>query len=723
MLVVFALALMVPVSAIAAPTVRTMFVDAILRERAVRVALADPAVSTAVLKSVRQVLASYESFVRRYPTSAYSDDALWQAGRLALDVFAKFGEGKDRDSGVRMLRWLAAEYPSSKFVKQVPDLLSATSGAGRGVTSAVQPAPARGSSLDALSPSAKPKASPSSVVAKAATLTHIQRSLLPDVIRVTIALDAEVPFHDERIADPTRIFIDFPATHAVAALNDRTLQFDDDRDLVRHVRIGRQPNATTRVVLDAAGISSYSVYPVYNPYRLIIDCVRATPGPSSVLVTAVAPPGTNRPVLEPARPKPGVSLDPLRPAPDRIAEMARAKPAAAAAAVLPRVNVPIAGRRLAAPWAGTLPVATPNATALLAAARLPLSSHTITNVWGQRLPNPKPGTTAAFFEQARTIPSLASRAVAAPLLASVPRVVPSPLPSVAPPVLPSVPTPPAAATAEAPATTPEAASTVNAAASPALPALPSAPPTPGLGSGFSMARQLGLGVSRIVIDPGHGGHDPGAKGKGGITEAELVLDVSVRLEKLLAKIPGLEVILTRHGDDFVSLPERTAIANREGADLFLSIHANASPNDQAHGVETYFLNFANNLSAAAVAARENATSGQAMGALPDFVRAIALNNKLDESRDFATLVQQSMVERLRPTNKTIRDLGVKQAPFVVLIGASMPSVLAEISFLTHEQEAKLLKSSAYRDRIAEALFDAVRQYQGSLQRVQTVAHQ
>ena len=203
-----------------------------------------------------------------------------------------------------------------------------------------------------------------------------------------------------------------------------------------------------------------------------------------------------------------------------------------------------------------------------------------------------------------------------------------------------------------------------------------------------MARQLGLGVSRIVIDPGHGGHDPGAKGKGGSTEAELVLDVSLRLEKLLAKVPGLEVILTRHGDDFVALPERTAIANREGADLFLSIHANASPNDQAHGVETYFLNFANNLSAAAVAARENATSGQAMGALPDFVRAIALNNKLDESRDFATLVQQSMVERLRPTNKTIRDLGVKQAPFVVLIGASMPSVLAEISFLTHEQEAQ-----------------------------------
>jgi N-acetylmuramoyl-L-alanine amidase len=259
--------------------------------------------------------------------------------------------------------------------------------------------------------------------------------------------------------------------------------------------------------------------------------------------------------------------------------------------------------------------------------------------------------------------------------------------------------------------------------SPAAPlAASSGPPasTPNPGAGFSMARQLGLGVSRIVIDPGHGGHDPGAKGKG-VTEAELVLDVSLRLQRLLEKVRGVEVILTRQTDDFVPLQERTAIANREGADLFLSIHANASANNQARGIETYFLNFANNLSAAAVAARENAASGQAMGALPDFVKAIALNNKLDESRDFATLVQHAMVDKLRTTNKTVKNLGVKQAPFVVLIGASMPSVLAEISFLTNAQEAKLLKGSPYRQRIAEALFTAIRKYQTSLTHGQTVA--
>jgi len=240
--------------------------------------------------------------------------------------------------------------------------------------------------------------------------------------------------------------------------------------------------------------------------------------------------------------------------------------------------------------------------------------------------------------------------------------------------------------------------------------------------GYSIARQLGLSVSRIVIDPGHGGHDPGARGRG-ITEAELVLDVALRLETLLQKSAGVEVLLTRRSNDFIPLSERTAIANREGADLFLSIHANASSHASARGVETYFLNFANNLSAAAVAARENAASGQAMGALPDFVKAIALNNKVDESREFASDVQRAMLARLRGSNKNLKDLGVKQAPFVVLIGAAMPSVLAEISFVTNPQEAKLLRSPAYRQRIAEALLQAIRKYQSSLKKMTSVAHQ
>ena len=237
---------------------------------------------------------------------------------------------------------------------------------------------------------------------------------------------------------------------------------------------------------------------------------------------------------------------------------------------------------------------------------------------------------------------------------------------------------------------------------------------------YSLARQLGLGVSRIVLDPGHGGHDPGVRGNG-VNEAELVLDVSLRLKKLLESQPGMDVVMTRDTDVFVPLDQRTAIANRDGADLFLSIHANASRNVKARGVETYFLNFAANPEAEAVAARENSASGQTMHRLPDIVRAITLNNKIDESRDFADTVQKAMVRTLSSRNRELQDRGVKQAPFVVLIGAGMPSVLAEISFVTHKQEGLLLKTSAYRQQIAEALFDAIVKYQKSLKARTTIA--
>ena len=235
-----------------------------------------------------------------------------------------------------------------------------------------------------------------------------------------------------------------------------------------------------------------------------------------------------------------------------------------------------------------------------------------------------------------------------------------------------------------------------------------------------MSRQLGLGVGRIVIDPGHGGHDPGARAQG-LTEAELVLDVALKLEQLLRTQPGVEVILTRRTSTFVALEERTKIANQAGADLFLSIHANASDNMSARGIETYFLNFAPNAEAETIAARENAGSKQTMRNLPDIVRAIALNNKIDESRDFARLVQARLYYGLRKANKQAKNLGVKQAPFQVLIGAAMPSILAEISFITNRQEGSLLKTDKYRMEIAKALSKGVLVYQQALKRTPVVA--
>jgi N-acetylmuramoyl-L-alanine amidase len=251
------------------------------------------------------------------------------------------------------------------------------------------------------------------------------------------------------------------------------------------------------------------------------------------------------------------------------------------------------------------------------------------------------------------------------------------------------------------------------------PPAPAVPMSNGAG-GFSLSRQLGLSVSRIVIDPGHGGRDPGAGGNG-VKEAELTLDIALRLEKLLQKEPGIEVILTRRTDVYVDLEERTAIANRESADLFLSIHANAARNTAAHGVETYYLSFASSPDAEAVAARENSASTRAMHNLPDIIKSIALNNKLDESRDLAAMVQEAMVTRMRGSKKDLRNLGVKKAPFVVLIGAGMPSVLAEVSFLTNRPEAQLLKSSGYKQRIAESLHEAVMKYRRALKRQSTIA--
>ena len=234
------------------------------------------------------------------------------------------------------------------------------------------------------------------------------------------------------------------------------------------------------------------------------------------------------------------------------------------------------------------------------------------------------------------------------------------------------------------------------------------------GTGSTMARVLGLRVHRIVIDAGHGGHDSGTLGPYGLEEKNVVLDVALRLGKLLHERLGAQVIYTRRSDTFVPLQARTAIANRAKADLFLSIHANSSPDEDARGVETYFLNFTASPDALAVAARENAASDRSVYELSNIVRKIALSDKIDESRTLATDVQQSMYQNLEHGNFRFRNRGVKQAPFVVLIGAHMPSILAEISFLSNTSDAAELRRPAYRQRIAESIYNGVAAYVESM---------
>jgi len=530
----------------------------------------------ATLSQIRRAIAAYETVVRKFPASGYSDNALWQASNLALLAYERFGQAADKRAGIRLLARLRTQYPSSSLIARIAD----TKRQFEAVSSA--PVAADPPSVAPVAPVALHRASDAAPVALdtapaptgVIALREITRTPLADGMRVTIQLDAESSYRAERLERPRRVFFDLKNVRPVAALHDATLRFADD--VVKEIRLGRHPQNTTRVVMDMEGLDSYSVFTLYDPFRLVVDFQRPA------VDTAARP-----------QPVPG-SI------PERRIEVAPSPP--------------------------------------------------------------PPGP-----------PVVPGPAVFAPPLAELPlRLTP--------------------------------------------PALPSA----NSNGQFSLSRQLGLGISRVVIDAGHGGHDPGARANG-VSEAELVLDVAQRLAKLLQKQPGVEVVMTRDRDVFIPLEERTAIANREGADLFLSIHANAARNTRAHGVETYFLNFAPNAAAEAIAARENAGSTRTMHNLPEIVKAIALHNKINESRDFAAMVQRSMVRRLAPRNRQLKDLGVKQAPFVVLIGAGMPSVLAEISFVTHKQEAQLLKTGAYRQHIAEALSEAVLRYQQSLKKPRAVA--
>ncbi len=284
-----------------------------------------------------------------------------------------------------------------------------------------------------------------------------------------------------------------------------------------------------------------------------------------------------------------------------------------------------------------------------------------------------------------------------------PRPTPAPLLVDAPPPRPSP--SPAAAVASTPSPSP--AETRSARLEPPSPPQPAQVNRAG---SYSLARQLGLGARKIVIDAGHGGHDPGTIGHAGLQEKDLVLDVALRLEKLVRSELGAEVVMTRSTDVFIPLEERTAIANAKGADLFLSIHANSSRSPEARGIETYFLNFALDPHAEEVAARENAISAATMKDLQGLVKAIALNSKIDESHDFASSVQEALIGNLKPVYSGALDRGVHTAPFYVLIGANMPSVLAEIAFVSHPEEERLLKGPDYRDRIARSLLAGVRGY-------------
>ncbi|MCZ2077089.1 MAG: N-acetylmuramoyl-L-alanine amidase [Bryobacterales bacterium] len=230
----------------------------------------------------------------------------------------------------------------------------------------------------------------------------------------------------------------------------------------------------------------------------------------------------------------------------------------------------------------------------------------------------------------------------------------------------------------------------------------------------SLTRVLGLKVARIVIDAGHGGHDTGTIGPGGLMEKDVVLDIAKRLGTLIQAKLGSEVVYTRSDDTFIALEDRTALANEKKADLFLSIHANSSRLRSIAGVETFYLNLTSSKEDLDVAARENAASQQSIFELQNVIQKIALTDKIEESREFAASVQKALYSALSQRNSRVKNRGVKKAPFIVLIGAQMPSILTEIGFISHPREEALMKRPEHRQKIAEAIFKGLSAYASTL---------
>ena len=527
----------------------TLYTAALADERGLRQPGLHPS-----LNDLRAAISRYEAIVRRFPLSAFDDHSLWQGAGLALEAYDRYRQPQDLETGVRLLRLLAHNHPASSFAGRVPERLRR---------------------LQALT--------------EIAWLNGISRESLPEVVRVTMTFDREVTFYSEELPSPARIFFDLRGTQAPTELRNATLDFPEDDDIVRSIRLGRHSNDVTRVVLDAEASDGCHAFTLYDPFRLVVDCRRALPPATVAHATGSNPIELVPPPLVPLS-FIGTPVEPLPP------------PA----------------------WAAF-----------------------------------RPGAEAFVAPRLEEDEVVTERRL-------------DPIPS------------------------------------------PAAPPSLNSDGLYSVARQLGLGVSRIVIDPGHGGQDPGARGPG-ISEADLVLDLALRLEaRIESTQPDLEVVLTRRVDEYLPLEARTTLANSVEADLFLSLHANASDDPTARGIETYFLDFAADTEAETLAVRENVGGLATMKHLDGLLQAIAANSKLDESRDFAQVVQDAMIRKLRPLDPTIPDLGVKQAPFVVLIGARMPSILSEISFLTNDQDATLLATDAYRDRLVDALFDGLLRYQYSL---------
>ncbi|HKF22754.1 MAG TPA: N-acetylmuramoyl-L-alanine amidase [Candidatus Angelobacter sp.] len=498
-----------------------------------------------------------------------------------------------------------------------------------------------------------------------ARLTSVRHWSTPDYTRVAIDLEQEVQYQAGRVPHPDRIFFDLYDTRLASDLVGKS--FDVEAGFLHRIRVAQYKNGVARVVLDVDDVAEYSAFLLPNPYRLIID------------IHGKLPPQKMAAVQPEMKVTPAKSKDP-EPASDvtvtQVKPPANSKPAESAAVAQQPDKIAAKASNVATQ---------PARPAESQAASKPATEKTV------EVAKADPPKTIVDDTTIDNPSKLSSKPTTGPTFQAI---------------------------------APQESSrnkSKRKAAEPAKPANSAHAAAPTANGDRSLIRALGLKIGKIVVDAGHGGHDTGTIGPNGLMEKDLVLDVALKLGKLLEDRLGAEVVYTRDDDTFVPLETRTAIANKEQADMFISIHANSSDDASARGVETYYLNFTSSRDALEVAARENAVSEKSIHELQDLVKKIALKEKIEESREFAADVQRSLYVGLNARNPGIRNRGVKKAPFIVLIGANMPSILAEISFVSNPGDERKLKTSEYRQRIAESLYKGVNKYVSGLSGVKTAS--
>ncbi len=477
-----------------------------------------------------------------------------------------------------------------------------------------------------------------------------------NVTRVAIQTEGAYRLKSDQIQTPPRLYFDLDGLRAPAAAvrGLETIQVGDQ--LVKQIRVAQIGSVTTRVVFDLVTSVEVVSSQLVNPDRLIIE---------------VRPRGTGLAALSVRRSFTGGS------SPD--ASTSPSVPSAAASSGS-SPSAPISSQP-----AQSLPARPPSAQP-----PSPYSQYPYT-----QSPYPDRGASQ------RTTPSYPPRVTPADPPPTVQTALNTPNSSVvnstAPPLTATPVLPP-------PVSVP----------SPALAAPAKMDPT----TDRSLVRVFGLKLGKVVIDAGHGGHDTGTIGPDGLQEKALVLDVALRLGALVKLKLGADVVFTRSDDVFIPLEDRTKIANDQKADLFISIHANSSPAASATGVETYYFNFTADKASLDLATRENATATSAISDLNDLLHRAVLQTKMEESRQFAQQVQTSLSVMSAKMNNQSKDRGVRQAPFLVLIGATMPSILAEIGFVSNPHDERLMTRSEQRQKMAEALFKGVAMYASSLSHTQ-----